>query len=100
VANPTTARRATYEDLLRVPDHLVAELVDGELFTTPRPATRPAYVTSALTSGVYSAFHQGRGGPGGWWLLIEPELHLADDVVVPDVAGWRRSRLAVMPDAP
>ncbi|MBI2188529.1 MAG: Uma2 family endonuclease [Acidobacteria bacterium] len=100
MANPTTARRATYEDLLRVPEHLVAELIDGELFTTPRPATRHAYVTSGLTSGIYPPFHQGRGGPGGWWILIEPELHLADDVVVPDIAGWRRTRLAVMPDAP
>jgi Uma2 family endonuclease len=97
--NPTTARRATYEDLRRVPDHLVAEIVDGDLFTSPRPATSHAHVTSRLTAEIDMPFGRGRGGPGGWWTLVEPELHLSDDVVVPDLAGWRRSRLPMMPDA-
>jgi Uma2 family endonuclease len=98
VANPTSARRATYDDLRRVPDHLVAEIVDGELFTSPRPATPHAHVTSRLLSEIDIPFRRGRGGPGGWWILVEPELHFADDVLVPDLVGWRQSRLPLMPD--
>jgi Uma2 family endonuclease len=92
-------RRATYQDLLSVPDHLVAEILDGELYTSPRPAVPHALASSALGFELGGPFHNGRGGPGGWWILDEPELHLADDVVVPDLAGWRRSRLAQLPDA-
>lgn len=91
-------RRATYEDLLNVPDHLIAELLGGELYTTPRPAVRHAIAASALGSELGGPFHQGRGGPGGWWILHEPELHLGPEVVVPDLAGWRRSRLPQLPD--
>ena len=42
-------------------------------------------------------FDRGRGGPGGWIFLIEPELHLGPHVVVPDIAGWRRERLTPFP---
>lgn len=93
------AGRATYEDLWRVSDDLVAEIVDGELFTTPRPAIPHAYVSSRLTAEIDIPFSRGRGGPGGWWILVEPELHLGEDVVVPDVAGWRHASLPVIPDA-
>lgn len=91
-------RKATYEDLLRVPDHLVAEIVDGELHTSPRPAARHANAASSVTADLHGAFQRGRGGPGGWWILIEPELHLAADVLVPDLAGWRRDRMPAIPD--
>ena len=93
-------RRATYEDLCRVPDHLVAEILDGELFATPRPALPHIRTGSALGVEIGGPFDQGRGGPGGWWILVEPELHLRDDVVVPDLAGWRRERLPAIPNAP
>jgi len=97
----TPARRpATYEDLLKVPDHLVAEIVDGELHTSPRPAPRHAVSASVLGSILNSAFQQGRGGPGGWWILFEPELHPGPDILVPDLAGWRRERLPVISDQP
>jgi Uma2 family endonuclease len=92
--------RATYEDLLRVPDHLVAEILDGELFATPRPAAPHAYTAAQLVTTLGDPFSRGRGGPGGWIILFEPELHLHDDVVVPDLAGWRRERLPSVPDAP
>ena len=92
--------RATYEDLRRVPDHLVAEIIDGELFTTPRPATPHAYVISGLTAEISIPFSRGRGGPGGWWILVEPELHLGEDVVVPDLGAWRHTTLPVIPNAP
>ncbi len=95
-----TKSRATYEDVLEVPDHLVAEIVDGELYTSPRPALRHAQATSVLGTQLGGPFHIGRGGPGGWWILFEPELHFGDDIVVPDLAGWRRERLARVPDAP
>src|SRR5436189_2682935 len=93
-----TRRRATYDDLCRVPEHLVAEILDGELLVTPRPAPRHAQVGSALVTELHGAFGQGRGGPGGWWILYEPELHLGEDVVVPDIAGWRRERLPALPE--
>ena len=97
---PLLNRPATYADLLRVPDHLVAEIVDGELYTSPRPALRHALAGSSLGDELVSPFQKGRGGPGGWWILFEPELHLASDILVPDLAGWRRERLPVVPDEP
>jgi hypothetical protein len=90
-----TRRRATYEDLIAVPDHMVAEILDGELVVSPRPAPRHANAASVIGMDVGGAFHRrtgSPGGPGGWWILDEPELHLGDDVLVPDLAGWRRSR--------
>ncbi len=91
-------RRATYDDLLQVPPHRVAEIVDGELHVSPRPASRHALASSALGSELGGPFQRGRGGPGGWWIIDEPELHLGGDVVVPDLAGWRRERLPEFPD--
>ncbi len=89
--------KATYEDLLKVPDNKVAEIVDGELFASPRPAVRHARVASALGGEIFGPFDKGSGGPGGWWLLDEPELHFGEDVLVPDIAGWRRERLPQLP---
>ena len=83
---------------MRVPDHLVAEILDGQLYTTPRPAPRHADASSGLGGALRGPFDRGRGGPGGWRILDEPELHLASDVVVPELAGWRRERLPRLPD--
>ncbi len=94
-------RRATYDDLRKVPDHLVAEILDGELFASPRPASPHARAGSAIGSDLFGAFDRPPGdpeGPGGWWLLSEPELHLGDDVLVPDMAGWRRDAMPVLPN--
>lgn len=97
---PAIKPRATYEDLCRVPEHLVAEILDGELFTSPRPAVPHAHAGSVLASEIIGPFHRGRGGPGGWWILFEPELHLHEDVIVPDFAGWKRARMPVLPATP
>ena len=91
-------RRATYQDVLDAPGHLVAEIVDGELVLSPRPAARHSTVTSALGGELLPPFGRGRGGPGGWIILDEPELHLHEDIVVPDLAGWRRERMPAVPD--
>jgi Uma2 family endonuclease len=93
-------KAATYADLERVPDHLVAEILDGELYTSPRPAIRHAHAAMVLGIEIGGPFHRARGGPGGWWILFEPELHFGADVVVPDLAGWRKSRLPAVPDTP
>jgi Uma2 family endonuclease len=94
-------RRATYDDVLDAPPNVVAEVIAGVLHTHPRPAPRHSDAASVLGMDLGGAFHRGRGGPGGWWILDEPELHLgADpDIVVPDLAGWRRERLPALPDA-
>jgi Uma2 family endonuclease len=90
-------RRATYEDVLAAPEHVVAEIVDGALITTPRPAPRHANASSALGGELYGPFTRGKGGPGGWIVLDEPELHLQADVLVPDLGGWRRERMPELP---
>jgi len=91
---------ATYEDLCELPENLVAEMFDGELYATPRPALPHAHAASVLGFEIGGPFHRGRHGPGGWWILVEPELHFGADVLVPDLAGWRRSRLEVLPATP
>ena len=88
---------ASYQDLLAVPDHLVAEILGGDLYATPRPALPHARAASILGASLTGPFDRGIGGPGGWWILDEPELHLSGDVLVPDLAGWRRERLPVIP---
>jgi hypothetical protein len=99
MAHPTRQRRrATYEDLLAVPDYLVAEILDGELHTSPHPAPRHADASSGLGGALRGPFDRGRGGPGGWRILFEPELHLGADICLPDLAGWLRERLPRLPD--
>lgn len=98
VADPAK-KDATYADLEAVPEHLVAEIVDGELVTSPRPASRHALASSVLGGLLLNPFHRGKGGPGGWIILDEPELHARRNVIVPDLAGWRRERMPEVPDA-
>lgn len=91
---------ATYEDLLRLPDRMIGEIVDGELHASPRPASGHASAASTLGMDLGTPFQRGRGGPGGWWIFYEPELHFGADVLVPDLAGWRRERMPSRPDVP
>jgi Uma2 family endonuclease len=84
---------ATYQDLLKVPENMVAELIDGELFASPRPRIRHADAEAELLTVIRSAFGRRPTGSGGWQILIEPELHFGHDVLVPDIAGWRTERV-------
>ena len=95
MATKPLKKGATYDDLRDVPDHYVAEMFDGELYATPRPALPHAHAATVLGGKLVSPFH--RYGPGGWVILDEPELHFGNDVLVPDLAGWRRERVPTLP---
>jgi Uma2 family endonuclease len=94
----TAKRSAVYEDLFEIPSNMIGEIVDGELTTTPRPAGRHILATSSLGGELFGPFQKGLGGPGGWWILIEPELNISEQVMVPDVAGWKKDRMSSVPD--
>ena len=84
---------------MQVPDHLVAEIIDGELIASPRPASPHAWTSTVLGQdlGPLNGRAGGAGRPGGWWILDEPELHFGDDVLVPDLAAWRHDRMPTVP---
>jgi Uma2 family endonuclease len=94
----TALRYAAYEDLFDLPEHLVGEILNGVLETHPRPAPGHARTSSSLGMSVGSPYDHGQNGPGGWWILDEPELHLDADIMVPDLAGWRRERMPALPE--
>ncbi len=97
---PVRERGASYGDIVALPESRVGEIVDGELYASPRPAPRHALAASGLGGLLFGPFQLGTGGPGGWWILDEPELHLGGDVLVPDLAGWRRERMPALPEGP
>jgi Uma2 family endonuclease len=89
-------RLATYDDLLALPDGERGEIVRGSLVLAPAPLPRHSKVQGALRRFIGGAFDDddGRGGPGGWWVLLEVDVRLGrHDIVRPDLAGWRRERL-------
>ncbi len=87
-------RKHTYEDLYKLPENVTGEIIDGELLATPRPSFDHAHAESILGAELVPPFRLGRGGPGGWVILVEPEIWLGEHVLVPDLAGWKRERLA------
>ncbi len=91
-------KAATYQDVLAAPEHTIAQVIDGELILQPRPAFVHSAAATGLTAELDPPFRRGRGGPGGWVILFEPELHLGDDILVPDLAGWRRERMPELPE--
>ena len=88
-----------YDHLRALPDTLTGEILNGQLHTQPRPSGPHAIAGSSLGGELVGTFQKGRGGPGGWWIIDEPEVHFVRDieVVVPDLAGWKRDRLPVIP---
>jgi Uma2 family endonuclease len=93
-------REATYEDLVALPSHLVGEILGGKLVASPWPGSAQSAAKIALVGQLGGPFQRGREGPGGWWFFNGLELHFGKDVLVPDIAGWRRSRMPVRPNAP
>src|ERR1051325_9059893 len=92
-------RDELYEAYLRVPPHQHAEIVNGTLYVMSRPAPKHANAASVLGIELGGPFQRGRGGPGGWWILDEPELHLVDlEPIAPDLAGWRVERMPTLPE--
>jgi Uma2 family endonuclease len=93
---------ATYADVLAAPRHLVAEVIAGELHLNPRPSSQHGVAAFELAFELNGPFGRGRGGPGGWHFLAEPELHLGAEpaILVSDIAGWRRERMPVVEAAP
>lgn len=98
---PAPPTRPTRADVDALPAHLVGEILGGELIASPRPAPAHSRAATALASLVFGPYDLGVGGPGGWWILAEPELNLgvdpAFDPVVPDLAGWRRDAVPSLP---
>ena len=91
-------KRATYDDVLKAPEHKIAEILDGALFLSPMLAPRVAVAHSRLQRMVGRAFDDARPGADGWWILGKPEVHLGEHVVVPDIGGWRREDVPTFPD--
>ena len=89
---------ATYADIEALPPNMVGEIIFGALHAHPRPAPRHGVAAGELQYELAGPFGRGRGGPGGWIFIVEPELHLGPHVVVPDIAGWRAERLTPFPD--
>jgi hypothetical protein len=91
---------ATYADIEALPPHVTGEILFGVLHAQPRPASPHTAAASSLGMVLGPPFQFGNGGPGGWVLIAEPELHLGPHVVVPDFAGWRKDRLVGKTDGP
>ena len=93
-------RPTLYEQLEALPDGLTGEILDGQLYKQPRPSDPHGLASSSLGDEFVGPFQKGRGGPGGWWIIDEPELHFIHDteVDVPDLAGWRRERMPSPPE--
>jgi Uma2 family endonuclease len=91
-------RPATYADIEALPENMVGEIIFGVLHAHPRPTPRHGVAAGELQAELSLPFRRGRGGPGGWIFIVEPELHLGHHVVVPDIGGWRRERLTPFPE--
>lgn len=94
----TVRKSSVQEAWLALPEQMTGEIIAGTLHATPRPGSRHAKLESDLGYELVGPFGRGRGGPGGWVILAEPELHLGEHILVPDLAGWRRERLPEVPE--
>jgi Uma2 family endonuclease len=88
---------ATYADIEALPPHVTGEILFGSLVVQPRPSPEHGRAQSSLSYELEGPFNRGKGGPGGWIFLTEPELHIGNHVVVPDLAGWKADRLTPFP---
>jgi hypothetical protein len=102
-AAETKARRDSgrlYAAMAALPEGVVGEIMYGGLYVHPRPAAGHAAAATQLMMRIGPPFRFGEGGPGGWWILDEPELHFQRDteILVPDIAGWRCARMPQLPE--
>jgi Uma2 family endonuclease len=93
-----TKHPAVYADLEDLPIGWVGEILDDTLYAHPRATIGHARVESSLAAHLIDAFDFGRTGPGGWWILMQPELHFGRDVFVPDLVAWRKEKLTRPPE--
>ncbi|MBF0226618.1 MAG: Uma2 family endonuclease [Desulfobacterales bacterium] len=93
----TINKTANYEDLYKIPENMIGQIINGELITMPRPSLRHSNVVSSIGFEIGPPYKFGRGGPGGWIILDEPEIKLGENIFVPDIAGWEKKRLPKFP---
>jgi Uma2 family endonuclease len=97
---PASAHLSLYEQLCALPENQTGEILNGQLHSQPRPSARHGLAKRALNIDLGGPYDFGRNGPGGWWIIPEPEVHFVRDteVAVPDLAGWRRERMPQVPN--
>lgn len=95
-------KKATYDDVLKLSENMVGEIIDGELYVSPRPSSKHALAASRLTGKLEPLYGGAGNGPGGWWIITEPEIHFGknpnEEIFVPDLAGWHKEKMPVFPD--
>ena len=94
----STGAVATYDDLYTIPDNTTGEIINGKLIVTPRPSRKHVYASSSFGMLLQSLQFREGGGPGGWIFMDEPEIAFDQDILVPDIAGWKKERFPVEED--
>lgn len=99
MSEPAQHPTSLYARLEALPENLVGEIINGSLHAQPRPAGPHALAASRLGADLEGPYGRGRGGPGGWWIIDEPEVHFVRDqvIAVPDIGGWRKQRMPMVP---
>lgn len=100
MSSAASKEKTAYEKWMELPDNVIGEILAGELHVSPRPAPKHSHASSILLGEIMRPFHRGQGGPGGWIILFEPEVHINSHIFVPDLGGWKRSKLPQIPDEP
>lgn len=98
VQRATPEHSATYAEIEALPPHVTGQIIYGTLYAQSRPAPKHTRAASTLGFEVGSRYDRTADGPGGWIILIEPEIHWSTHVIVPDIAGWRRERMTALPE--
>ncbi|MBF0102744.1 MAG: Uma2 family endonuclease [Desulfobacterales bacterium] len=91
-------REVCYDDLYSIPNSMIGQIIDGDLIAMPRPTYRHSNVVSALEDEIGPSYRRGRNGPGGWIILFEPEIQFGKNILVPDLAGWKKEHLPSPPE--
>lgn len=91
--------RHTVAEWLAQPQERRLELIDGELIEKASPDYAHGVAQFGLSDLLRPEFHRRGGGghPGGWWIVGEVDIQLGENGFRPDLAGWRRERVPVMP---